>query len=272
MPAPFLTRFAPSPSGRLHLGHALSAVLVRRAGDQAGGAALLRIEDIDTVRCKPEFEAAIFEDLDWLGLSWDGAVRRQSDHFADYRAALNQLVDAGLAYGDARTREDVAAWRAERGGAPYQPGPAERHAPEGAALAWRLSLSGVAGHVGEDALNFEVETDSGRTRQRADWQSQDDPILWRRDDLPAYILAACHDDALQHITHIIRGEDLIEAPHTHRLLQAAMGWPSPILRHHRLLYGPDGRKLSKSHGSKTIASLRAEGLSADEVLKLAGLS
>lgn len=272
MAQPFLTRFAPSPSGRLHLGHALSAVEVRRAADAAGGQALLRIEDIDTTRCKPAFEVAILEDLAWLGLVWDGPVRRQSDHFADYRAALADLIHAGLAYGDARSREEVAAWRAGRGGAPYQPGPEERHAPAGAPLAYRLSLSAVASRVPGDALTFVVETDTARTRHRANWQSEDDPILWRRDDLPAYILAACHDDAVQAITHVIRGEDLTDAPHTHRLLQAAMGWPAPILRHHRLLYGPDGRKLSKSHGSKTIASLRAEGLSAGEVLQRAGLS
>lgn len=272
MPAPLLTRFAPSPSGRLHLGHALSAITVRRAADTAGGRALLRIEDIDTARCKPEFEAAILEDLAWLGLAWDGPLRRQSEHFADYRAALGRLIDEGLAYGDARTREEVLAWRAAHDGAPYQPGPGDAPSPRGAPLNWRLSLARAAARKANGELTFPLETASDLLHPPANWQGEDDPVLWRKDDLPAYILAACHDDAAQEITHIVRGEDLIDAPHTHRLLQAAMDWPAPILRHHHLLYGPDGKKLSKSHGSKTIASLRAAGLSPQDVLQMAGLS
>lgn len=272
----FRTRFAPSPTGLLHLGHALSAVLVRRAADEAGGACLLRIEDVDVTRCKREFERAILDDLAWLGLSWDGEIRRQSEHFDDYLEVVSNLRDRGLVYRCFLSRQEVSARFPDgivRAGA-LSPAQEKERLAEGAPFAWRLSLDAARAEMGAllfSALSYSVETNGTRQTLAARPEIHGDIALTRKDSPAAYHLAACHDDALQGITHVIRGEDLIDAPHIHTLLQALMDWPRPIYRHHRLLLGPDGKRLSKSHKSKSLAALRAEGLSPNDVLALAGL-
>ena len=269
----FVTRFAPSPTGRLHRGHAFSALTAWRAAREAGGRFLLRIEDIDPTRCKPEFEAAILEDLSWLGLDWDGPVRRQSDHPGDYAAVINDLNGLGLLYRCFRTRKDILD---AIGDAPHGPAEAARPGPhpaeEEAALlaggrpfAWRLSLDRAREALGDawDALAF-VEEGRGpegeRGRIKARPETAGDVVLARKDAGTAYHVAVTHDDALQGVSHVIRGEDLFEATHVQVLIQALMGWPTPTYRHHRLLVGPDGRRYAKRDRSVTLAELRAGGL------------
>jgi len=276
----FRTRFAPSPTGLLHLGHVFSAFQVREAADRAGGQALLRIEDIDQGRCRPEYEAAIHEDLAWLGLRWDGEVRRQSDHFGDYVAVIDGLAARGLVYRCFRSRQDIAAETGAQPDTPFTGAPlagAEEAArlARGEPFAWRLSLSRALDALGAGAadLAFTVETGPEKSVQiRADPHRFGDIALTRKDSPVAYHLAACHDDALQAITHVIRGEDLIDAPHIHTLLQALMGWPHPVYRHHRLLTGPDGKRFAKRDRSRTVSALRAEGHSAEAVRAMAGLA
>jgi glutamyl-Q tRNA(Asp) synthetase len=269
----FVTRFAPSPTGRLHRGHAFSALTAWRAARETGGGFLLRIEDIDPTRCKPEFEAAILEDLSWLGLDWDGPVRRQSDHPGDYDAVINDLNGRGLLYRCFRTRKDILD---AIGDAPHGPAEAARPGPhpaeEEAALlaggrpfAWRLSLDRAREALGDawDALAF-VEEGRGpegeRGRINARPETAGDVVLARKDAGTAYHVAVTHDDALQGVSHVIRGEDLFEATHVQVLIQALMGWPTPTYRHHRLLVGPDGRRYAKRDRSVTLAELRAGGL------------
>ncbi|MNH53302.1 Glutamate--tRNA ligase [compost metagenome] len=270
----FATRFAPSPTGRLHKGHAFSALTAWAAAREAGGRFLLRIEDIDPTRCKPEFEAAIFEDLAWLGLDWETPVRRQSEHLADYAAVIDALGARGLLYRCFRTRKDILD---AIGDAPHGPADAVRpgpHAPdeearllaEGRPYAWRLSLDRAREALGESewkALSF-VEQGVGPDGEtgviRARPETAGDVVLARKDAGTAYHLAVTHDDALQEITHVIRGLDLFEAAHIQRLIQALMGWPAPVYRHHRLLTGPDGRRYAKRDQSVTLAELRAGGV------------
>jgi glutamyl-Q tRNA(Asp) synthetase len=269
----FVTRFAPSPTGRLHRGHAFSALTAWRAAREAGGRFLLRIEDIDPTRCKPEFEAAILEDLSWLGLDWDGPVRRQSDHPGDYAAVINDLNGLGLLYRCFRTRKDILD---AIGDAPHGPAEAARPGPhpaeEEAALlaggrpfAWRLSLDRAREALGDawDALAF-VEEGRGpegeRGRIKARPETAGDVVLARKDAGTAYHVAVTHDDALQGVSHVMRGEDLFEATHVQVLIQALMGWPTPTYRHHRLLVGPDGRRYAKRDRSVTLAELRSGGV------------
>ena len=269
------SRFAPSPTGRLHRGHAFSALTAWRAAREAGGRFLLRIEDIDPTRCKPEFEAAILEDLAWLGLDWDGAVRRQSEHLAEYAAVIDQLNVRGLLYRCFRTRRDILEGI---GDAPHGPVEAARpgpHAPEeeaallaeGRPFAWRLSLDRARDALGDgwNELEFHEEGagpegETGLLRARP--ETAGDVVLARKDSGVAYHLAATHDDALQGVTHVIRGHDLFEAAHIQRLIQALMGWPAPVYRHHRLLTGPDGKRYAKRDRSQTLAELRAGGMTA----------
>ena len=270
----FATRFAPSPTGRLHKGHAFSALTAWSAAREVGGRFILRIEDIDPTRCKPEFETAIFEDLTWLGLDWETPVRRQSEHLADYAAVIDALGARGLLYRCFRTRKDILD---AIGDAPHGPADAVRpgpHAPdeearllaEGRPYAWRLSLDRAREALGESewkALSF-VEQGVGPDGEtgviRARPETAGDVVLARKDAGTAYHLAVTHDDALQEITHVIRGLDLFEAAHTQRLIQALMGWPAPVYRHHRLLTGPDGRRYAKRDQSVTLAELRAGGV------------
>ena len=268
-----VTRFAPSPTGRLHRGHAFSALTAWRAAREVGGRFLLRIEDIDPTRCRPMFEAAILEDLHWLGLDWDGPVRRQSEHLADYATVIGALHGRGLLYRCFRTRKDILD---SIGDAPHGPVEAARPGPhpadEEAALlaggrpfAWRLSLDRARDALGAvwDGLAF-VEEGRGPAGERglikARPETAGDAVLARKDAGAAYHVAVTHDDALQGVSHVIRGEDLFEATHVQVLIQALMGWPTPVHRHHRLLVGEDGRRYAKRDRSVTLADLRAAGV------------
>jgi glutamyl-Q tRNA(Asp) synthetase len=277
----FATRFAPSPTGYLHKGHAFSALTAQAAARAAGGRFILRIEDIDTTRVRPEFDAAILEDLAWLGLEWETPVRRQSEHMADYQAALDRLRDRGLLYRCFRTRREVLD---EIGRAPHGPGEGPqgqvfRGAPlpgaeearrleAGEAFAWRLSLDAARRTLGEaawDGLSFDEQGqgpggEHGRIAARP--QRLGDVVLARKDVGVAYHLAVTVDDALQGVTHVIRGQDLFEASHIQRLLQALLGLPAPLYRHHGLLLSPTGQRLAKRDRAETLRELRMRGMSA----------
>ncbi|HBY42153.1 MULTISPECIES: tRNA glutamyl-Q(34) synthetase GluQRS [unclassified Brevundimonas] len=270
----FATRFAPSPTGHLHKGHAFSALTASQAAKAAGGRFVLRIEDIDPTRCRPEFEDAIYEDLTWLGLDWEMPVRRQSDHLADYAAVVAALEGRGLLYRCFRTRKEILD---AIGDAPHGPAEAARPGPhpleeearflaEERPFAWRLSLDRAKEALGGAAwerLSF-IEEGSGPDGEtgvvKARPETAGDVVLARKDAGTAYHLAVTHDDALQGISHVIRGQDLFEATHIQRLVQALMDWPAPVYRHHRLLAGPDGRRYAKRDRSVTLAELREGGL------------
>jgi glutamyl-Q tRNA(Asp) synthetase len=266
-----VTRFAPSPTGYLHRGHAYSALTAFEAARAAGGRFILRIEDIDATRCRPEYEAAILEDLAWLGLCWEEPIRRQSQHLADYEVAIAGLRDRGLVYRCFKTRKEI-----DIGRAPHEPAVAYVGAPLSAAeeaerlsrgepFAWRLSLAAARETLGGfDALTFVeegVDQSSPRTVQALP-ETAGDIVLARKDVGVAYHLAVVHDDALQGVTHVIRGEDLFEATHIQRLLQALLGLPTPIYRHHGLLTGPDGKRYAKRDKAQTLRELRASGVTA----------
>lgn len=270
----FVTRFAPSPTGYLHKGHAFSALTAWHAAREHVGQLLLRIEDIDATRCKPPFEAAIYEDLAWLGLDWETPVRRQSDHLADYQGALDILRGKGLLYRCFRTRKEVLD---EIGRAPHQPGEgpdgavftgaplsaAEEQAllDQGRPFAWRLSLAAARSHLGAawDDLAF-VEAGEGVVKARP--ETAGDVVLARKDVGVAYHLAVVWDDALQGVTNVIRGRDLYEATHIQRLLQVLLDLPAPGYQHHPLLTGPDGKRFAKRDLSQTLRELREGGMTA----------
>ncbi len=274
----FTTRFAPSPTGYLHKGHAFSALMAYEAARAVDGRFILRIEDIDTTRVRPEFDAAILEDLAWLGLRWEEPVRRQSQHMSDYQAALDELREAGLLYRCFRTRREVLD---EIGRAPHGPGegpqgqvfrgaplPAdeeERRLEAGEAFAWRLSLDAAARWLGEGGWTGLVFQEEGRGPIQARPERLGDVVLARKDVGVAYHLAVVVDDALQGVDHVIRGEDLLEAAHIQRLLQALLGLPSPAYRHHRLLTAADGQRLAKRDKAETLRDLRARGVTADQL-------
>ncbi|MBY9065848.1 tRNA glutamyl-Q(34) synthetase GluQRS [Hyphomonas sp. WL0036] len=271
----YLTRFAPSPTGRLHLGHAVSAFNVWAAAQAAGGKIRLRIEDIDQTRCKPAFEAAILEDLRWLGLEWDGPVRRQSEHFAEYRAVLDTLRARGLIYRCFRTRREIAA-SLPAGADPDEaafvsrPLPATEEAERlarNAPFAWRLSLERARAELGAQwaSLAYTEETLAGPRIVRADPAPFGDVVLARKDTPASYHLACCHDDALQGITHVVRGEDLRDVTAIHAMLQALMSWPQPVYRFHPLMLGADGRKLSKRNADKSLDQYRSEGMTPEDI-------
>lgn len=261
----FVTRFAPSPTGYLHKGHAFSALTAFEAARKADGRFILRIEDIDQPRCRPEYEAAIHEDLAWLGLSWEQPVRRQSEHLADYEAALDRLRDRGLLYRCFRTRKELAEIQSAPHGLPepFRSGPLhpreeERFLDEGRAYAWRLSLDAARAILPNwSGLTF---VDEIRGTVRAEPDLAGDVVLARKDVGVAYHLAVVVDDALQGISHVIRGEDLFEATHVQRLLQALLEAPTPVYRHHRLLVGPDGKRFAKRDKAQTLRELRAAGV------------
>jgi glutamyl-Q tRNA(Asp) synthetase len=267
----FATRFAPSPTGFLHRGHAFSALTAWTAAREAAGRFVLRIEDIDATRCRLQFEAAILEDLAWLGLDWEIPVRRQSEHLEDYQAALARLEAGGLLYRCFRTRREVAEAMASAPhgamevfrGAPPPPDEEARRLAAGEPFAWRLSLDAAARKLGGfDRLAF-VEEQEGAIPVRPELGG--DVVLARKDVGVAYHLAVVVDDALQGITHVIRGRDLFEATHVQRLLQALLDLPTPTYRHHRLLTGPDGKRFAKRDGAQTLRSLREQGMSAADL-------
>jgi glutamyl-Q tRNA(Asp) synthetase len=239
---------------------------------------LLRIEDIDRTRCRPEFEQAILDDLAWLGVAWETPVRRQSEHMDDYEAALETLRQAGVLYRCFRTRREVAEAAASAPHGPEQPFrgaplPADEEArrlDHGEPFAWRLSLDAARERLGQayDRLAF-IDLDHGPSCAAPDGAG--DVVLARKDVGVAYHLAAVVDDALQGVTHVIRGEDLKDAVHIQRLLQALLGLPTPAYRHHRLILGPDGKRLAKRDRSAQLSELRARGMTPREVRALVGL-
>lgn len=273
-----VTRFAPSPTGLLHLGHAYSALFAAHAASGAasgaGGRFLLRIEDIDGGRCRPEFEHAILEDLDWLGLDWEQPVRRQSDHMADYAAALARLAGMGLSYPCFCTRAAIRAEIEAAGGAPHgpdgalypgacrnlPPDEAARRVGAGEPHALRLDSSKAAALAGP--LEW---TDLERGVFQADTAGHGDVVLARKDTPTSYHLSVTVDDHLQGVTLVTRGEDLFAATHVHRLLQAVLGYAAPQYHHHRLLTGEGGVRLAKRDGAAAIRTLRAAGKSPEEV-------
>jgi len=283
-PAAFTTRFAPSPTGYLHKGHAFSALCAFQAARAAGGRLILRIEDIDATRVRPEYDAAILEDLAWLGLSWEEPVRRQSQHLDDYQAALDRLRGAELVYRCFRTRREVLdeIARAPHGpgegpehqvfrGAPLPAAAEARRVQAGEAFAWRLSLDAARAALGEAAwtgLSFLEEGEGpygAGARLKARPELAGDVVLARKDVGVAYHLAVTVDDALQGVTHVIRGCDLQEACHIQRLLQTLLGLPEPVYRHHRLLHAPTGQRLAKRDRAETLREIRARGVTAEEL-------
>lgn len=283
-------RFAPSPNGPLHLGHALSAFLNRDMAAATNGHLLLRIEDIDLMRCTPEFERAILDDLSWLGIAYERPVRRQSEHFDTYADALERLRAMDLVYPAFMTRGEVKAhvaayeaktgetWPRDPDGSPfYPPLDRQRSASARAALmaagtrhAWRLDMDRAARLAG-NGLAWSETGDGETGRLAAEPRRWGDVVLSRSDAPSSYHLSVTIDDALQGVTHVVRGLDLFHATSVHRLLQALLGLPEPVYHHHRLILGPDGRKLSKSLGDTGLAILRENGASAADIRRLVGL-
>jgi glutamyl-Q tRNA(Asp) synthetase len=275
-----VTRFAPSPTGYLHLGHAYSAWVAWDAARRAGGRFLVRLEDIDPQRCRPAFAAAALEDLEWLGLRWDGEVRVQSAHLDEYRAVLDGLRVRGLIYPCFCSRADIAREVAAAAGAPQGPEgpmypgtcrelPAELAAARVAAgelHAWRLDLA--AALRGAPVLRFHEE---GAGWVAVDARLFGDVVLGRREVPASYHLCVTHDDARQGVSLVTRGEDLRAATHLHVVLQHVMGWPTPAYAHHRLVFGADGMRLAKRDGAASVRGLRAAGVAAGEVLRRAGV-
>lgn len=259
-----LTRFAPSPTGELHLGHAYSAVLAYAAARSAGGRFLIRIDDIDGSRSREEYVGASLADLEWLGVTWDGDPVRQSARLGDYAAALEALRKRGLVYPCFCTRADIAAsLSAPHGpsGAVY-PGTcrnlsdAERERRmAGEPHCWRLDMARAAAEAGE--LIWE---EAGQGLRTADPRAHGDIVLARKDAPASYHLASTLDDAAMGVTHIIRGADLIASTDVHRLLQALLALPTPLYRHHALVCGRDGKRLAKRDAAASLASLRAAGV------------
>jgi glutamyl-Q tRNA(Asp) synthetase len=286
----FVTRFAPSPTGRLHLGHAYSALLARDIARREGGLLLLRIEDIDTTRCRPEYEAGIYEDLHWLGVSWPEPVRRQSNHFDDYAAALEKLRALGVLYRCFLTRREIAAqaMSAPHGSGegtdgfiyrgpstPMSSDEEQMRLARGDAFAWRIAMNYSQDLLGEEFARLEFrERDIATNVERiltATPAMHGDVILARKDTPASYHLCVTHDDALQGITHVIRGEDLRDATHIHILLQRLLKLPTPVYSFHPLLTGPDGKRYAKRDASLTLAALRESGVSPADIRARIGL-
>jgi glutamyl-Q tRNA(Asp) synthetase len=269
-----VTRFAPSPTGYLHLGHVRSALEGWRAARAAGGRFLLRLEDIDHTRCRPKFAAAIVEDLAWLGLDWDGPIRRQSEHFAEYRAALAGLDTAGLIYPCFCTRRDIRAEIARAGGAPQgnegapypgtcrRLGAAERSARRAQRTDYALRLDAAAALTRTGPLAW---VDDGRP-VAAEPAALGDVVLARKEVPTSYHLAVTLDDAVQGVSLVTRGADLFAATHIHRLLQALLGLPTPHYRHHPLLSDAEGMRLAKRDGALTIRAMRQAGMTPAAIL------
>lgn len=290
--APPVYRFAPSPNGALHLGHAYSALLNQSLARENGGRLLLRIEDIDTQRCTAELESAMLEDLRWLGIDWDGPPRRQSQHMADYREALDVLRDADLVYPAFMSRAEIraalagkqeagAGWPRDPDGQPHYPGTErdwdaeerETMLREKPRHAWRLDMAKALAHAGGDIAWQEggsgPEGETGTVR--AEPSAWGDVILARSDVPTSYHLAVVVDDAIEGISHVVRGRDLFHATSVHRLLQVLLGLPAPHYHHHDLILAEDGRKLSKSARDTSLQSLRQAGLTPADIRRMVGL-
>ena len=296
-------RFAPSPNGYLHLGHALSALVVDDWAKALGGTFLLRIEDTDLSRRKPEFVNAIIQDVQWLGLSWEEPALTQSEHLPRYADTIDRLLAEGLAYPAPASRSQISravaayeaegrAWPRDPDGSPHYPfadrdkkawkternqerdpsvqiGPAaERRSGSGPI---RLDMKAALARLGPSPLTVETMADPtcDPVTETLDPSVWGDVLLRGRDRPATYHLAVVLDDAFQHITHVVRGRDIEPATALHRLLQNLLGLPAPIYHHHNLIMGEDGRKLSKSEGAKSIRALRESGLSPAQVISMA---
>jgi glutamyl-Q tRNA(Asp) synthetase len=289
MPPPVF-RFAPSPNGYLHLGHAFSALLNFDLARGTGGRFLLRIEDIDPRRCRPEFEAAIYEDLAWLGIAWEEPVRRQSEHLGEYRDALEKLSTLGLVYPSFESRAEITKlvaqreakgpWPRDPDGAPLYPGTAKslssdaraRLLESDAPFALRLDMAAACARAGD--LNW-IERGEGPNGETglvaARPEGWGDVILARKETPTSYHLSVVVDDALQGVTEVVRGQDLFWSTSVHRLLQRLLGLPQPAYRHHRLVLDNAGRKLSKSTQATGLRELRAAGATPADIRRLVGL-
>ncbi len=285
-----ILRFAPSPNGYLHLGHAYCALLNHDMARDLGGRLLLRIEDIDIERCRPEYEAAIYEDLRWLDISWVEPVRRQSEHFEDYAAAVAELEAQGLLYPSFESRSELNTivaeldrhghWPRDPDGVPIYPGRARklsaaeraRRRAAGEPFALRLAIDAAVARAG--ALSWS-ETGAGPHGQTglvtAAPQMWGDVVLARKETPTSYHLAAVLDDALQGVTDVVRGQDLFWSTGIHRLLQALLGLPEPTYHHHQLILDDDGRKLAKSTKATGLRELRAAGSTVRDIRRLVGL-
>ena len=284
-------RFAPSPNGHLHLGHALSALLNFDMARETGGRLLLRIEDIDRTRCRPEYEAAIYEDLAWLGIEWETQVRRQSEHFEEYRKALRQLEERRLAFPSFETRAELARkvgerelharWPRDPDGVPLYPGTARvmAAAERGARLAqgepYAIRLDMIAAMEWAGDLRWR-ETGAGPMGETgevvADPAAWGDVILGRKDTPTSYHLSVVIDDALQGVTNVVRGQDLFWSTSVHRLLQELLGLAAPTYHHHRLVLDEAGRKLSKSTQATGLRELRAQDMTPADIRRLVGVA
>lgn len=288
-----VTRFAPSPTGLLHLGHAHAALFAyaqaHTLGGDADGRFLLRIEDIDQGRCRPEFEDAIYEDLAWLGLSWETPVRRQSDCMADYEAALDRLNRLGVLYPCFCTRAEIAAEIAAAQGAPHLAHDGIRFGPDGPLYPGTCRVLSMTEREAkaEAGVPFALRLDMKRALEIAGaitWHDLNqgeikatpeifgDVVLARKDTPTSYHLSVTIDDHIQGVSLVTRGEDLFPATHIHRLLQTLLGLNTPRYRHHQLLKGPDGHRLAKRDRAETIKSLRQTGHTPDEVRRMAGFT
>lgn len=284
-------RFAPSPNGELHLGHALSALTNQRMAASCGGRFLLRIEDIDLTRCTPEFEASIFRDLAWLGIGWEEPVRRQSEHFGDYDAALERLRREELVYPAFLSRGEIReaiveheatgrSWPRDPDGAPRYPGTDKnltlaerrRRIDEGVPFAWRLDTAAALARL-NGPLSWREWTDeamNGSSEIAASPLDWGDVVIARREIPTSYHLSVVVDDALQGVSHVVRGRDLYFATSVQRLLQEILGLSAPTYFHHRLVLGPDGRKLSKSLRDTGLSALREAGETAEDIRRRLG--
>jgi glutamyl-Q tRNA(Asp) synthetase len=278
-------RFAPSPNGYLHLGHAYSALLNAKMARETGGRLILRIEDIDVARCRREYESAIYEDLAWIGLQWEEPVRRQSEHLSDYAQALDELREGGVIYPCFCTRGDISRaiagrpdWPRDPDGAPIYPGTCrhmngatrEARLASGERPTWRLDTEKATGIVGPLTWR-EYEMKKAAREIAAEPQAWGDVVLARRDIATSYHLSVVMDDAEQGVTDVVRGQDLHAATSVHRLLQALLELPAPRYHHHELITDAGGHKLSKSRRSPTLRDLRASGMTPENVRRGVGL-
>lgn len=288
--AGLVTRFAPSPTGPLHLGHAYSAIVAHDMARDAGGQFLLRIEDIDRSRCRAEWEAQIYDDLRWLGLTWATPVMRQSTRLPAYQTAIDGLWARGLLFACTCTRRDIeAALSAPQEGATLPIGPdgliypgtcrpsgdSAPDTPPPMQAALRLNIQRALQSCGTDALTF---TETGATHRglvttdaRHYRDLIGDIVLARRDMGTSYHLSVVLDDAAQGVTHVVRGEDLFDATRIHVLLQCLIGLPTPVYHHHRLIRDDAGKRLAKRDDARALSKYRAEGATPDDIRRMVGL-
>lgn len=277
----FVTRFAPSPTGPLHLGHAYSAILAHDMAREAGGRFLLRMEDTDLERCRAEYDRLIQQDLAWLGLGWDGPIQRQSGHIATYNTRLEALAGKGLLYPCSCTRSDIrAALAAPQEGVAFSvyPGTCRHRGIETRTAfdALRLNLDAALASLAAAELSF-AETGPGHfglhqvDPEQAHRQIGDVVLSRKGEDIVAYFLASAFDDADQGVTHVIRGEDLFDFTPVQVILQHLFGLPTPVYHHHRLIRDDHGKRLAKRDDARAIAKYRAEGATPADIRRMVGL-